>query len=377
MHNILKNSLENFEKIISTSELEKCEQQRINFVTKSFSIERINKMKIDDYVLGKGECTFCRFIEYKLKSLGDIRGATAAKYGVYYGKRGADNSLKYRFNNNLNCNDYDSAFKSVKRKIIDLLEKGAKNNLKDICSIKFSPMVRGKILYLYYPDKYLPIYSEADVNYFLDQLQLNGRGLNLLQKQDKLIKWKNEDPVAQNWNLLKFQRYLYYVFPDVKKDVKRANRLADIMLQEKLEECKYEDNGTRFSTKDTSNEKKKLIKVNGTYVYPRDAKVAQNALLKSNYKCQFDPSHECFQSKRSAKPYTEAHHLVPLSRHAIFDVNLDREENIVSLCCNCHAKIHKGKDSEEIIKTLFRLKASDLEKAGINITEETLLKMYK
>ena len=59
-----------------------------------------------------------------------------------------------------------------------------------------------------------------------------------------------------------------------------------------------------------------------------------------------------------------------------FDVSLDVEENIVSLCSNCHNQIHYGKDADKLLKKLFESRKKDLEKVGIKVAFEELLKMY-
>lgn len=276
--------------------------------------------------------------------------------------------------------DYKTAFELIKKRIIKLIEEGENCNLTKIIKIEISPMVRGKILYLYFPEKYIPIYSESDIDYFLEKLNLNiDPKLNILEKQKKLIEWRDDNHITKNWTLLGFQKFLYYAFPKEKRAIKKANQVADMLLQEAIALGKLNANENVNLGKNTSEnkKKKKLIKLNDVYIYPRDIRVARAALLKSNFKCQFDKSHECFIRKSDGQPYTEAHHLVPLSEHDNFEVNLDREENIVSLCCNCHAQIHKGKDNINLIKLLFKLKEQELIKAGIDVSEEDLIKMYK
>ena len=59
-----------------------------------------------------------------------------------------------------------------------------------------------------------------------------------------------------------------------------------------------------------------------------------------------------------------------------FDVSLDIEENIVSLCSNCHNQIHYGKDAEALLKKLYDERKDALKKAGIIITFKRLLSMY-
>lgn len=80
--------------------------------------------------------------------------------------------------------------------------------------------------------------------------------------------------------------------------------------------------------------------------------------------------------KKSNLPYTEAHHLVPLSKYEYFKYSLDVEENVVSLCSNCHNQIHYGKDADTLLFKLFKDRENKLKSVGIDITFEELKKMY-
>ena len=82
--------------------------------------------------------------------------------------------------------------------------------------------------------------------------------------------------------------------------------------------------------------------IKGRIVYPRDRKKLVNALVHAGFVCELNPEHPTFKRKSSGKPYTEPHHLVPMSAQEHFKVSLDVEENIVSLCSNCHNHIHYG-----------------------------------
>lgn len=59
-----------------------------------------------------------------------------------------------------------------------------------------------------------------------------------------------------------------------------------------------------------------------------------------------------------------------------YDVSLDEEENIISLCSNCHNQIHYGKDADILIKKLYDERKWFLKNVGINIDLEHLLRMY-
>lgn len=111
--------------------------------------------------------------------------------------------------------------------------------------------------------------------------------------------------------------------------------------------------------------------------YPRNRAVSRRALFKANYLCECDSSHFLFKRRNSEINYTEPHHLVPLSAAQDFPgIDLDREQNIVSLCSNCHNLLHYGDGIDSILKPLFDKRKDLLEKIGIKIEYESLKKYY-
>ena len=110
----------------------------------------------------------------------------------------------------------------------------------------------------------------------------------------------------------------------------------------------------------------------------RDAQRAANALLNADYKCEYDPTDRTFLRK-SGKPYTEPHHLIPISRYADFDYSVDVEENIVSLCSHCHNLLHYGRleDKEPVLRKLYNDRIDMLRKSGLDLTFEQLKKYYE
>ena len=139
----------------------------------------------------------------------------------------------------------------------------------------------------------------------------------------------------------------------------------------------FSGNKKRFTFKGITRKKQEPLLIKGCKIYRRDRKVAINALSHADYKCEVDLHHEVFIRKNSDKGYTEPHHLVPLAFSDKFNVSLDVEENIVSLCSNCHNQIHYGAEIKSILTKLYYERKSHLEKVGIIITLEELLEMYK
>lgn len=122
-----------------------------------------------------------------------------------------------------------------------------------------------------------------------------------------------------------------------------------------------------------------IIDKGGKERYPRNVKEAASALAKAKYRCEVDPKHETFISKSKNENYVEAHHFIGISFYKQFsEVDLDRSANIVSLCPNCHRKIHNGKDIERymMIEILFKRLEIRLKEVGIEVTLEKLKEIY-
>ncbi len=133
---------------------------------------------------------------------------------------------------------------------------------------------------------------------------------------------------------------------------------------------------TLYQYKGVAKDKVDPVEVSGHKVYPRDRQTAINALSHADYRCEIDPSHPTFLRRNSSKPYTEPHHLVPMAFSEEFEVSLDVEENIVSLCSNCHNHLHYGQGAEELLAKLYAERREALKAVGIDITLEQLLSYY-
>ena len=83
--------------------------------------------------------------------------------------------------------------------------------------------------------------------------------------------------------------------------------------------------------------------------YPRDPQVVFNALHHAECKCELECNTELFLRKNSQLNYTEGHHLIPLCYQNDFEYSLDVEANVVSLCPNCHRRLHYGDDVSELL----------------------------
>jgi predicted Mrr-cat superfamily restriction endonuclease len=203
------------------------EKIRKQFV-KKFSVHKIKALGIDDFVEGKilggkpNTDTFCYWVEWKTENLGRMQGATAYKFGLFFDKK----TQKYRFTKRFK--NKNEALNSIKENILKLIELGKNKDLDEIIKVPISPMFKGKILFLYYPNNFLNIFSDSHIDHFLKQIGLyyGNKDMELVYKRELLLYWKKNDIVMKKWTPYEFMDFLYRAFPpqeDTDKLPKKSN----------------------------------------------------------------------------------------------------------------------------------------------------------
>ena len=128
----------------------------------------------------------------------------------------------------------------------------------------------------------------------------------------------------------------------------KRKEIEEIINKTENEEIDYQKPGKRRTTSES-------IK------WVRDPKIKGLALKNANYKCELDNSHKTYIYK--GVQFMEGHHLIPMAYQHFFPNSLDVVSNIISLCPNCHRKIHYGEPIEriEMAKKLYNIRTLDLE----------------
>lgn len=116
----------------------------------------------------------------------------------------------------------------------------------------------------------------------------------------------------------------------------------------------------------------------GREIPKRDPQRAADALAHAGFKCEFDSNDRTFLRK-NGNPYTEPHHLIPISKYRDFEYSVDVMENIVSLCSHCHNLLHYGRfeDKVSILEKLYKERKDALHTCGLDLTLEQLKSYYK
>ncbi|PKR79198.1 DUF3578 domain-containing protein [Halalkalibacillus sediminis] len=185
-------------------------------------------------------------------------------------------------------------------------------------------------------------------------------------------------------DLLRDLRELLVGLDNIKRFIARRELeevINNIVYQDEISDTKFqEDIYISEPTKTTEQPQTAPPKKGGNREsYSRNPGKAKEALKLANYKCEFDSSHKTFVSPRTGENFVEAHHLIPMGAQEDFKYSLDVPGNIVSLCPNCHRRIHHGnkEDKKEMLNYLFTQKNSKLSSFGIGLSNNELIKYYK
>ena len=141
-----------------------------------FPKEKIKEMNIDEYVIGKKTKSFCWWVEHELSSLGDISGGKLnaySRFGIYFNKEindyvfGSKKTKKTKFGSNK-----EEIFKNIIQKILKLLNDLKKKKYDELINNELNPLFKNKLIYLYDPENWIPIYGDDDLNFILEKLEI-------------------------------------------------------------------------------------------------------------------------------------------------------------------------------------------------------------
>jgi len=300
-----------------------------------FSEEKIKNLNIEDYVLDRNnpDGSFCYWMEVRLNKLGNMHGSFAPKFGLYLSKDTREYKHTKKFGK-----DKEEAFAEIKQFLIDLLSAGKVDDLAKIKENKLSTMLKGKILFLYYPDKFLSVLSDEHLNYFLNELEIPySQDLDAVDKRTILLDFKNKDSLMKNWTNQQFSSFLYKFYRPPKK-LPKVN-------DDKKEQEEISHRTKDISKKDKINYLNSLKSMDGEIEikgksYKRDAVAIAYLKELRGYKCQLC---DVQIIKKNGDLYIEASHITAKHKKGS-----EKPDNILILCPNHHKEFDWG--NRKIIK---------------------------
>lgn len=196
-----------------------------------FPKEKIKEMNIDEYVIGNKTNSFCWWVEQNLSDLGDIRGGKLnaySRFGLYFDKKindyvfGSKKTKKTKFGDNK-----DEIFKKIIQKILKLLNDLEKEEYDELIKNELNPLFKNKLIYLYDPKNWIPIYGDDDLNFILEKLKIPYNNDN-----DRIIKRTNLFVFFESLNRsditpLLFMKFIYSEYKNLinDKEIKQISKI--------------------------------------------------------------------------------------------------------------------------------------------------------
>ena len=214
----LNDAIKSFDLSLYKLIFKETEKKRQDFVS-HFTIGHICKMDIDEYVEGKKKSAnvFCYALEHTLGAYGLIKGGSARKFGIYYSQKQSN----YVITQNWNYGTPEESFKHLRDALVELIIAGENDDIDTIRQSLFSPMFKGKILATYFPEKYLSVFSEEYLDYYIHRLDLDHKvtpETDIIEKRQILVDFRNSNSAMSKWPLHAFAHFLYDKYPGCPKE---------------------------------------------------------------------------------------------------------------------------------------------------------------
>ena len=187
-----------------------------------------------------------------------------------------------------------------------------------------------------------------------------------------------------NSYMFRMQRSTLEKYPELKQKIlEYIKRLKILDRDDGIEQENIQDSNpvsVEESAVNGTTQDEYMNTSNGIAV-KKNPSIAKKVLEDCGYICLLDSSHETFISSKGHM-YMEGHHLIPctVENSKMFSKisKLDREENIVCICPNCHRAIHygDGKTKKKLITKLLNTQKLRLDSVGLTITLDKLLSLY-
>jgi hypothetical protein len=363
-----------------------------------------NKSELEDFIWKKADVFALEYKDYVDRKISAFK-AEYPQDKLKLQTKFIDNGINAYYNSLVMLSEYDG----YKRKIVDMEDMDTNELMYWTAMIILNEQSRESkivpieyvvlILSIYYPEKYMSIWSNEYLDLALDELGIQyADNQSIWIKQQLLRNWickkmssYTEDCLVQNyifvrglkeWGGIPFYKSkpvkyikLESVNENVKQEYEMMENVDEPLFQNKITipievPCYKGEPQEKIFLKEKDSRGRTLPK--------RDSIKRINAAVIADFKCEVNPEHTTFISRATGKPYVESHHLIPMEFYDEFDNSLDVEENIVCLCSNCHNEIHYGIDSEKLVRKIYRQRKELLHNAGLDITEDELVsKAYK
>ncbi len=216
-------------------EIESAKQLHQEFLEK-FPLEKVVDMALEQYALGRTkQGSFGWWLEYNSIPLGSIKGGSAAKHIIYFRKKDNEWQFPSQFSN------VESAWESLRADIVKLIHSfdgDTYEGIEEDNLLYRANMLKGKILYMYHPDKLVTIYQENHLRLFLKKLGIEDevlKGKDSIELNSLLKEVISTDPELKEFDPILIAWFLYYEFMREEQYIKIAPGRDAVYWSECLE----------------------------------------------------------------------------------------------------------------------------------------------
>ena len=230
----LEDAIGQYDRESARDKIERAEEDRQQLLER-FPRDHWPEMTLEEYALGQenSEDTFCRWMEFRTRDLGSIRGGSSRKLIIYKHKDKPGWYFPKMFENERTAwehlrSDFIQAF--------DHAERGEWTEIDSLEALASGPALRLKTLHLYFPDEVLPVFSNEHLRHFLRLLKRpddEASGYAVVQTNRNLLAALRAAPGLDGWKTKELERFLYWW-----GDPRDAHRVVKIAPGEK---AKYWD----------------------------------------------------------------------------------------------------------------------------------------
>jgi len=191
----------------------------INKFQTEFSKEKLKNLTLEDYAAGLENISFSNWIEVETKEIANMYGGSAGKFGVYFHK--ADKRWRDRNHKTISKEEANKLFLKIKQGILKIIELAKDNKFSEIDELDMEcwPIVKSKIIYLYFPEnKITSIMNQNDVKQVCKLLDVPFEKEHTILSNHRLLEHIKKMNLFSNWDTNEIGHFFYEMF-NLKRDV--------------------------------------------------------------------------------------------------------------------------------------------------------------
>ena len=161
-----------------------------------YPIESIPNLTIEQYLSGTN--SFSYWLHYKLSNIANIKGAArTSSFEVYTKDSRICLSPSYKeFGSN-----YENAFISLKKEIVNFLEDIRQKKYNDLEKYKINSIVKNMLMVVYFYDRFVPVCTNPAIDKCLESVSIPfERNAPMVYKNLALVEWKKTVPELADWS---------------------------------------------------------------------------------------------------------------------------------------------------------------------------------